>query len=114
MPQPDGYRLRLVTTRSLYDLGATTQASPSLSKLAPGATLRLHPHDFDRLGVAPGTVVTVSNREGGRGSITVPVQPSGAVPRGAALVAFHQPGGNAAELVSLDRVVTDVRVEVTG
>ncbi len=114
VPQPDGYRLRLVTTRSLYDLGATTQAAPSLSKLAPGATLRLHPHDFDRLGVAAGTVVTVSNREGGRGAITVPVQPSGAVPRGAALVAFHQPGGSAAELIALDRTVTDVRVEVTG
>ncbi len=114
VPQPDGYRLRLVTTRSLYDLGATTQAAPSLSKLAPGATLRLHPHDFDRLGVAAGAVVTVSNREGGRGAITVPVQPSAAVPRGAALVAFHQPGGSAAELIALDRTVTDVRVEVTG
>ena len=113
VPQPDGYKLRLVTTRSLYDLGATTQASASLAGLAPGATLRLHPHDFDRLGVADGATVTVSNREGGRGAITVPVHPSVQVPRGAAYVAFHQPDGSAAELIAADRPVTDVRVEVT-
>ena len=112
VPQPDGYKLRLVTTRSLYDLGATTQASASLAGLAPGAVLRLHPNDFDRLGVSAGTVVTVSNREGGRGAITVPVQPSLEVPRGAAHVSYLQPGGSAADLIAADRLVTDVRVEV--
>jgi predicted molibdopterin-dependent oxidoreductase YjgC len=113
IPQPDGYKLRLVTTRSLYDLGATTQAAASLAGLAPGAVLRLHPNDFDRLGVAAGTAVTVSNREGGRGAITVPVQPSLEVPRGAAHVSFLQPGGSAADLIAADRSVTDVRVEVS-
>jgi NADH-quinone oxidoreductase subunit G len=112
VPQPDGYRLRLVTTRVLYDLATTTQASASLAGLAPGATLRLHPHDFDRLGVEPGATVSVSNREGGRGAITVPVHPSVSVPRGAAHVAFHQPDGSAADLIDADRPVTDVRVEV--
>ena len=112
LPQPDGYRLRLVTTRSLYDLGTATQASPSLSKLAPGAVLRLHPHDFDRLGVAAGGMVSVSNTEGGRGTITVPVEPSAGVPKGAALVAFAQPGGETALLIDHARPVTDVRVEV--
>ncbi len=114
VPQPDGYKLRLVTTRSLYDLATSTQESASLAHLAPGATLRLHPHDFDRLGIAAGAAVTVSNRDGGRGSITMPAEPSTRVPRGAAHVGFHQPGANAAELISLDRLVTDVRVEVAG
>jgi NADH-quinone oxidoreductase subunit G len=111
-PEPGGYTLRLLTTRKLYDLGTTTQASRSLSNLAPGAVLHLHPHDFDRLGVTAGDEVTVSNREAGRGAITVPVRSSPGVPKGAALVAFLQPGGHAAELVDAAALVTDVRVEV--
>ena len=74
--------------------------------------LHLHPHDFDRLGVEADGQVTVSNREGGRGSVTVPVRPSGTVPKGAALLSFLQPGGQAAELIDASAVVTDVRVEV--
>jgi NADH-quinone oxidoreductase subunit G len=110
-PAPGGYTLRLLTTRKLYDLGTTTQASRSLAGLAPGAVLHLHPHDFDRLGVQPDAEVTVSNRESGRGSVTVPVRSSGAVPKGAALLAFLQPGGHAAELIDAAALVTDVRVE---
>ncbi len=112
IPQPDGYRLRLVTTRALYDMGTATQASPSLAELPHGATLRLHPNDFDRLGVTGGGNVKVSNTEGGRGSITVPVESSTAVPRGAALVAYAQPGGATASLIDVSRAVTDVRVEL--
>ncbi len=112
VPQPDGYRLRLVTTRALYDMGTATQASPSLAKLPHGARLRLHPHDFDRLGVTAGGSVKVSNTESGRGAITVPVESSAAVPRGAALVAYAQPGGATAGLIDVSRAVTDVRVEL--
>jgi NADH-quinone oxidoreductase subunit G len=111
-PEPGGYSLRLLTTRKLYDLGTATQASRSLAKLAPGAVLHLHPHDFDRLGVAADAQVTVSNRDAGRGSLTVPVRSSAGVPKGAALLAFLQPGGHAAELVDASALVTDVRVEV--
>ncbi len=112
VPAPDSYKLRLVTSRRLYDLGVATQSSPALSPLAPGALLQLHPHDFDRLGVSAGGKVTVSNRENGRGSITVPVESSERVPRGAAHLTFNQPGGRAADLVDATSVVTDVRVEV--
>jgi NADH-quinone oxidoreductase subunit G len=111
-PEPGGYTLRLLTTRKLYDLGTTTQASRSLAELAPGAVLHLHPHDFDRLGVAADAQVTVSNRDAGRGSLTVPVRSAPGVPKGAALLAFLQPGGHAAELVDASALVTDVRVEV--
>ena len=51
----DAYSLRLVATRKLYDLGTDVQHSPSLAGLAPGTAVRLHPHDFDRLGVEAGT-----------------------------------------------------------
>ncbi|HEU5084835.1 MAG TPA: NADH-quinone oxidoreductase subunit NuoG [Acidimicrobiales bacterium] len=112
VPPLDSYKLRLVTTRELYDLGTTTQASPALAPLARGAQLRLHPHDFDRLGVQAGTEVTMSNREGGRGSVTVPAHPAAGVPKGAAHLVFLQPGASAAELVDVTSVVTDVRVEV--
>ncbi len=112
VPQPDGYRLRLVTTRSLYDLGSSTQASPSLAKLPPGAVLFLHPHDFDRLGVPAGGNVKVSNTEGGRSSVAVTVQPADGVPKGAARIAYAQPGGPTSELIDATRAVTDVRVEV--
>jgi len=112
VPPLDGYKLRLVTTRELYDLGTATQASPVLAPLARGAQLRLHPHDFDRLGVPAGAEVTVSNREGGRGTVTVPAHPSTIVAKGAAHLVFLQPGGAAAELIDATAVVTDVRVEV--
>jgi len=112
VPAVDGYKLRLVTTRKLYDDGTMTQASRSLAGLAPAAELLLHPHDFDRLGVDAGAEVAVSNREGGRGSITVPVRADAGVPRGAARLAYLQPGGHAAELIDATAVVTDVRVEV--
>jgi NADH-quinone oxidoreductase subunit G len=112
VPAVDGYKLRLLTTRKLYDLGTGTQSSRHLAGLAPGAVLHLHPHDFDRLGIDAGTAVTVSNRENGRGSVTVPARSSATVPRGAALLAFLQPGGIAAELIDAAAVVTDVRVEV--
>ncbi len=114
VPPVDGYMLRLVTTRALYDDGAATQASPSLAGLPAGAVVRLHPHDFDRLGVQPGQTVQVSNREGGRGSVSVPAQPSDDVPKGAAHLAFLQPGGHASELIDVTKPVNDVRVGVNG
>ena len=48
-----------------------------------------------------------------RGSVTVPVRPSATVPKGAALLAFLQPGGHAAELVDaaeehLEHIANDV------
>ncbi|MFP5321883.1 MAG: NADH-quinone oxidoreductase subunit NuoG [Acidimicrobiia bacterium] len=111
VPTLGGYELRLLTVRKLYDDAVGVQASRHLAGLAPAAELHLHPHDFDRLGVAAGAEVTVSSRERGRGSLTVPARPATGVPRGAALLAFHQPGTHAGELIDAGAVVTDVRVE---
>jgi NADH-quinone oxidoreductase subunit G len=106
-PAVDAYSLRLVATRKLYDLGTSVQRSPSLAGLAPGASVRLHPHDFDRVGVAAGTPVNVSSA---KGSITLPVHSDDGVPRGSAAVLLSQPGADASALIDATATVTDVRV----
>jgi NADH-quinone oxidoreductase subunit G len=106
-PAVDAYSLRLVATRKLYDAGIGVQQAAHLAKLAPGAAVRLHPHDFDRVGVAAGTTVTVSSA---RGSVTLPVHPDEGVPRGSAAVHVNQPGGDVGVLIDATQPVTDVRV----
>jgi formylmethanofuran dehydrogenase subunit D len=70
--------------------------------------LRLHPHDFDRLGVGVGDDVRVTSN---RGNITIPTQPDPGVPRGIALVHANEAGGRANVLIDGNAPVTDVRVE---
>jgi NADH-quinone oxidoreductase subunit G len=106
-PAIDAYSLRLVATRKLYDLGTAVQQSPALAKLAPGASVHLHPHDFDRVGVAAGTSVTVSSA---KGSISLPVHADDGVPRGTAAVLVSQPGAQVSALIDATATVTDVRV----
>jgi anaerobic selenocysteine-containing dehydrogenase len=106
-PAVDAYSLRLVATRKLYDLGTAVQHTPQLAPLAPGSSVRLHPHDFDRVGVAPGTSVSVSSP---RGSVALPVHPDDGVPRGSAAVVVNQPGGDVNVLIDATQTVTDVRV----
>ncbi|HET9608432.1 MAG TPA: NADH-quinone oxidoreductase subunit NuoG [Acidimicrobiales bacterium] len=107
-PSPDAYSLRLVVTRKLYDRGTLVRSSPSLADLAETAILRLHPHDFDRLGVAPGDDVRITSS---RGSITVPTVPDDGVPRGTAHVYANKAGGRANMLIDGNAPITDVRVE---
>ena len=107
VPVVDAYSLRLVATRKLYDAGTTTQTSPSLAGLAPGGALRLHPHDFDRVGVSAGTTVTISS---GRGSVSLPAVPDDGVPRGTAAVVVNQPGAPVGALLDVSARIIDVRV----
>jgi NADH-quinone oxidoreductase subunit G len=108
VPAVDAYSLRLVATRKLYDLGVAVQRSPALAPLAKGAGVRLHPHDFDRLGIDAGTPVTLTSP---RGSITLTAERDPAVARGAAAVVLNQPGPAVADLVDATAPVTEVRVE---
>ena len=103
----DAYALRLVSTRRLYDEGVAVQHSPGLAGLAPGATLRLHPADLERLGVADGGTVQVTSS---RTTLRVPVSVDASLPRGSAGVWFNQPGVNAAELIDASEPVTLVQV----
>ena len=107
VPVVDAYSLRLVVTRKLYDGGTANQHAPSLGGLAAGPVLRLHPHDFDRVGVSAGAKVTVTSAAG---SVQLPIQPDDGVPRGSASVRFNQPGADVNALLDVTARVIDVRV----
>ncbi len=107
IPAVNAYRLRLVATRKLYDLGVGTQHSPNLAGLTSGTDLRLHPHDFDHLGIEPGAIVTVTALTG---SVTLTAFPDAGVPKGAAAVVINQPGAATGSLIDADSLVTDVQV----
>jgi NADH-quinone oxidoreductase subunit G len=107
VPAVDSYTLRLVATRTLYVQGTATLTAPSLAALAPGASLRLHPHDFDRVGVAAGTAVNVTSSSG---SVSLPVFADDGVPRGTASVLVNQAGGQITALIDASARVIDVRV----
>ena len=107
-PSVDAYSLRLVVTRKLYDRGTLVRNSPSLAELAEPATLRLHPQDFDRLGVAAGDDVRITSN---RGHVSVPTLPDPGVPRGIAHLHANKAGGRANVLIDGNAPVTDVRVE---
>jgi anaerobic selenocysteine-containing dehydrogenase len=106
-PAVDAYSLRLVATRKLYDGGTATQQSPSLAGLVVGPAVRLHPHDFDRVGVEAGTEVTVSSSAG---RVSLPAHPDPGVPRGSAVVYVNQPGAAVNALIDATALVNDVRV----
>jgi NADH-quinone oxidoreductase subunit G len=107
-PLLDAYSLRLVVRRKLYDRGTLVQQSPSLAGLAERATLRLHPQDFDRLGIVPGDDVRVTSS---RGHVTVAARSDPTVPRGVAVLDANKAGGRANVLIDANTPVTDVRVE---
>ena len=107
-PLLDAYSLRLVVRRKLYDRGTLVHQSPSLADLAEPATLRLHPQDFDRLGIVSGDDVRVTSS---RGHVTVSTRPDAGVPCGVAVLDANKAGGRANVLIDANAPVTDVRVE---
>ncbi len=107
-PSVDAYSLRLVVTRKLYDRGTLVRSSPSLAELAEPATLRLHPYDFDRLGVGAGDDVRIAST---KGNVTVPTVSDAGVPRGIAHLHANRAGGRANVLIDGNAPITDVRVE---
>jgi NADH-quinone oxidoreductase subunit G len=104
---PGSGSLRLVVTRSMYDLGTILRHSPSSAHLAPGTTVRLHPDDFAGLGVAAGATVTVSTSKGSVRSVALP---DAGVPRGAAAMLFNQPDADVSVLLDARAATIDVRV----
>jgi predicted molibdopterin-dependent oxidoreductase YjgC len=109
---PDAYSLRLVAARTLYDAGRITASSPSLSSLAPGPALVVHPNDLARVGVAAeGDTVRATSA---RGTIEVPVRTDTAVAPGTCFMPFAQSdtvGPN--DLIDVTMSVTELRVETT-
>jgi NADH-quinone oxidoreductase subunit G len=107
-PLLNGYQLRLVVGRKLYDQAVSVRTSSSMAKLAPGTSVRLNPTDADRIGAKNGTHVRVANS---RGSITVPVVVDAGVIKGAAYLPFNQPDVSVGSLIDASQLVTDVTVE---
>ena len=108
VPPRNSYDFRLNVSRKLYDKAVGTVTSPSMSELAPGAGVWLHSLDLDRVGVAEGASVKVSNSHS---SIILPVHVSDGIPRGTAFVPFNQPGADIRELIRRSDDVVDVRIE---
>ncbi|MDA3037989.1 MAG: NADH-quinone oxidoreductase subunit NuoG [Actinomycetota bacterium] len=106
-PPLDGYGLRLVVDRTLWDLGTMVQESPSLAGLANDAVLSVSREDFERLGVAPGSEVTVTSSTG---THRMAVQSSDTLPRGAARLPFRHAGFDARRLLAAGEAVIEIRV----
>jgi formate dehydrogenase major subunit len=86
--RPDAqYPFVLITGRQLehWHTGAMTRRAGVLDAIEPEATASLHPLELDRLGVAPGEVVTVTSR---RGSISLYARADEGTPEGAVFIAF--------------------------
>ena len=107
-PPLDAYSLRLVSARSLYDLGVAVQHSPALGGLANDAVLRMNPTDHERLGLAPGASAKVTSS---RTTLLIDVVADPGVMRGVVALGFNRPGTRAADLIDASVPVTDVRVE---
>jgi NADH-quinone oxidoreductase subunit G len=107
-PARDGYALRLVVGRTLYDAGRAATSSPAIAGLAPAPELLVSPTDLHRLGVETGTEVKATSA---RGSLRLVVCESAEVPQGVARLPFGADGTGAAELLDATAPVTDLRVE---
>jgi NADH-quinone oxidoreductase subunit G len=106
----DGYSVRLVASRTLYDRGAAMQGVDALSGLVEPAVLRVNPHDLDDLGVAPGGSVRLRSATT---STVVPVAPDGSLPRRVVATEFNVPFGDGTVADLIDRAfpVVDLRME---
>jgi anaerobic selenocysteine-containing dehydrogenase len=107
-PPVDSYSLRLIAQRKLYDLGTLVQHAPSISALAPGSRLLVHPTDIERLGVKDGERVKVISP---RATVTIEAHTSPAIPRGAASLIVNQPGIDPADLIDATQPVTEIRID---
>ena len=105
----DPTKLRLVVRRTMYDGATLTQQSRSLPSLYNDNEVRLHPLDFEKLGVDEGADVTLVAAEG---QLTLPVVSDRGVVRGTAVVLANVPDAPVNILLSPTSPVIDVRLEV--
>ena len=104
----DGYSVRLVLGRKLYDRGTLVQFSPSLADLVPSQQLRVHPSTLAPLGIESGGTVRLLN---GKASMLFQVQADEEVTRGTSVLPFNVTGNDIAEFIDASQSVTNVRVE---
>jgi len=106
----DGYSVRLVASRVLYDGGSAVDAVPALAGLVGAGALRANPHDLDALGVAAGGEVRLRSTTA---TLVVPVEPDPSLPRRVVAADFNVPlgDGTVAELIDRAFPVVDLRME---
>ncbi len=104
----DAYKLRLVTSRTLYDGGTLVQESDALAKLAPAPTLHVHPSDLNRFSLGDGELVRVTSS---RFTTTLTAAADPGLPRGTCWLAFNLGTPGAADLIDVAEPVTDLAVE---
>ncbi|MCL4449664.1 MAG: NADH-quinone oxidoreductase subunit NuoG [Actinobacteria bacterium] len=113
MPAPDNYTLRLVVTRSLYDMGTLMRSCPSISNLVPECVLRVNPKHLERLGVSNGDTVHLRSSQG---ELKIKAYGDASVPQGIAALKFNLPtsrGTNlvASAIIDAHSTVTEVYLE---
>jgi NADH-quinone oxidoreductase subunit G len=105
----DAYSLRLVASATLYGADRIVGATPALARIADdGARLFVNPRDLAALGVVDGDRVRVTSA---RATIEIPIAGDRLTPRGTAFIPRNRAGIGAADLIDVDAVVTDLRVQ---
>jgi NADH-quinone oxidoreductase subunit G len=106
----DGYSVRLVASRVLYDGGTAVTTVGSLAALVAPGTLRANPHDLDDLGVVGGGQVRLRSATA---TTVVPVEPDPSLPRNVVAADFNVPlgDGTVADLIDRAFPVVDLRME---
>ncbi len=104
---PDGYPLRLIAARTMYDDGVMLRHCASSRHLARPATARLNPQDAQQLGLSAGAPVEVAST---RGSIEAHLAIDAGVPVGAVAVGWLAPGAAANKLIGAGYDHTSVKV----
>ena len=107
-PIADGYGLRLISGRKLWDASTTTSMSPSLRPLAEAPVLKVHPTDLQRLGILSGSDVRVIST---RSTENLKAVADESLERGTALLPFNQPGFGANRFIDATAAVNDIRIE---
>lgn len=108
-PAPDGYGLRLVVDRKLWDLGTLVQQARSLRDLPPPVEIAVAAADFDALGVSDGSSVTV---EWSGGSVSMAARRDPGLPRGACRIPFRLPGVDSGAMIDSSAIVSEIRLAV--
>ena len=106
----DGYSVRLVASRTLYDDGQAVSAVPALAGLVRPGALRANPHDLDDLGVPAGGSVRLRSATA---TLVVPAEPDPTLPRRVVAADLNVPlgEGTVADLIDRTFPVIDLRME---
>jgi predicted molibdopterin-dependent oxidoreductase YjgC len=107
LPPVDGYGVRLVSSRKLYDLGTHVQFSPHLANLIQPLVLRVHPVTLTAMAIDGDTVKVRSSRS----EVELAVTADATVPRGVAIWPFNVDASSPADHIDVSQAVTSVRLE---